>query len=498
MTLARALRAAHGGAPFLICAERRWTYAEVDEASDRLAGGLRALGIERGDRVAIAAPNCAEWVLTWLGTMKLGAVLVPLNVVYREREFVQMLGESEAVALICTPEHAGFDFMAFLDGLEGRLPSGRHRVFLDSPEWDALLGADPLPADEADPGDPAVILYTSGTTGEPKGATLTHASILASARAQAERLDQGPDDVLIGHMPLNHVGGMTCTIMASVVAGGSVALLPGYHPQVALDTLAGAGVTVFVGVPTMYQMMMGLPGFADADTSAIRLCIIGGSNVEPALARRILDAFDGARLANLYGLSETSGGCIISGTEDDLDTVADTLGTAIGDFALRVDDGELQVRGTCNAKGYWKRPRESAAAFDEAWLATGDMATIDDTGHVRLHGRKKEMYVRGGYNVYPAEIENVLAADETVAMCAVIGVPHERFGETGCAYVIAAAGHEVDPGALRERCRHQLADYKVPDEIRVVAELPLTPAGKIKKVAVREAHRPTSAPTGRL
>lgn len=248
----------------------------------------------------------------------------------------------------------------------------------------------------------------------------------------------------------------------------------------------------------MYAMMLGLPEFAEADTSSVRTCVIGGSNVEPELGKRILDVFAGARLANLYGLSETSGGCVISAADDDLDTLTTTIGVPIGPFAARVVDdeggvvepgteGELQISGACVAAGYWERPVETRAAFvPGGWLATGDMAVLRPDGRIALRGRKKEMYVRGGYNVYPAEIENVLAADDRVAMSAVIGVPHPVFGEVGRAYVVPVAGALVDVDALVERCRRQLAEYKVPGEIVVVESLPLTPSGKIKKVALRE------------
>jgi acyl-CoA synthetase (AMP-forming)/AMP-acid ligase II len=501
---------------FVLHPDREWTYGDFSDAVDRFASGLLALGVSKGDRVAIAAPNSPEWLITWFAAARIGAILVTLNVAYREREFDYMLNQSSAKMLVICAKDGDFDFVAFVDELRSRIPTVEHFVFVHgngfegSRRWEdvaTVVDAAAL-ADHTSrlvSTDPAVILYTSGTTGNPKGATLTHASIIASAMAQAEHLGQTADDVSIGHMPLNHVGGMTCTVAAAMVAGGRVALLPRYSPQMALTAIDRYGVTIFIGVPTMYTLMMNLAEFPDARTSSVRTCIIGGSNVEPALGQRILTTFQGARLANLYGLSETSGGCIISAANDDLDTLVATLGVPIGHFEVRIADdqneplpagseGELHVRGACVAGGYWDSEEETRKTFlDRGWLATGDMARQTEHGRIALCGRKKEMYVRGGYNVYPVEIENVLARHESVAMSAVIGVADDLHGEVGHAYVVAAAGHVVDPDALLEHCRTQLARYKVPDKIEVVESLPLTPSGKIKKVALKKAYYPLEA-----
>ncbi|WP_063740090.1 class I adenylate-forming enzyme family protein [Amycolatopsis jejuensis] len=512
-TLAAAIDAqsrARPGAPFLLTDARDWTYAAVHEASDRLATTLLAAGAGRGDPIAIAAPNSAEWAVTWLAAAKIGAPVVALNVVYREREFEYMINQSGARIVICAAEHGGFDFVAMLDGLRNRLPSVREFVFLGgagfagSRTWDDVSAG---PADQAAlrragelirPADPVVILYTSGTTGHPKGALLTQASILASATAQVANFGLTSDDVAMGQLPFNHVGGVTCTLTAAMLAGSAVAVIPSFHPKVAARIITERRVSVFTGVPTMYAMMLGLPEFAETDTSSVRLCVVGGANLEPALADRITGSFPGVRLANLYGLSETSGACVISAPDDDPRTLAETVGVPIGEFAVRVVDdsgailaagaeGELQVSGECLAAGYLALPEENDAVFRPGgWLATGDMAVIRPDGHVELRGRRKEMYVRGGYNVYPAEIENFLAGQESVAMCAVIGIPHPMFGEVGRVYVVAEPGRRVDPADLIARCRSQLADYKVPEEIVVVDELPLTPAGKIRKGVLRE------------
>ncbi|WP_338751883.1 class I adenylate-forming enzyme family protein [Janibacter alittae] len=480
------------------------TYVGADHQSDQVAAGLLAWGITRGDRVAIAATNSPKWLLLYLATAKIGAVLVTLNVAYREREFTYMLGHSGARLLVCDAEDGDFQFTAFMDALRPEIPTVEEVIFLGGDEvgWQSLITTDPthvgLPEAEAQvrASDPAIILYTSGTTGVPKGATLTQASLLASAAAQVERLEQTPSDVILGVLPFNHVGGLTCTLTSSLVAGGGFSLLPRFHPDLVRRAMQETPISMFVGVPTMFRMVLasGAPEGADG----IRLCVVGGSNLEPALAEQVTSTFDNARMANLYGLSETSGACAISPPGDSVEMVGRSIGTMLGDFEGRIVDdeheplppgevGELQVRGGCVAAGYWEMPDETASAFGEdGWLSTGDVGSMTEDGHVMLVARKKEMYVRGGYNVYPAEVENVLATHPSVAMSAVIGTPDDTFGETGLAFVVPAADQTVDASELIELCRRTLAAYKVPSRIEVVESLPMTPAGKIRKVALKQ------------
>lgn len=484
------------------------SYVEIDDRSDRVATGWLRLGLGHGDRIAIAATNSPDWIVAHFAAAKIGAVLVTLNVAYREREFIYMLTQSGARALVCDAQSNGFEFGPFLDQLRPDIPAVEHLFFLGGdeesgrPRWADLAATEPDrallagAAEKVRPTDPVVILYTSGTTGVPKGATITHASLLASAVAQVERFEQSAADVILGVMPFNHVGGLTCTLGSTLVSGGAIALLPSFHPDRVASVMIDTGVTMFVGVPTMYKMVLGAESVADLDMSTVRLCVVGGSNLEPALAEQVAARFGGVRIANLYGMSETSGACVISPVGDSLETVGRSIGTMTGDFEGRIVDegniplapgepGELQVRGGCVTAGYWQLPDESSATFlSDGWLATGDIASMSEDGHISLLGRRKEMYVRGGYNVYPAEIENVLAADPAVAMCAVIGVPDEIFGETGYAFILPAPGATVDPERLLEQCRRTLAKYKVPDHVEVVESLPMTPAGKIRKVAL--------------
>ncbi|TDD86681.1 long-chain fatty acid--CoA ligase [Actinomadura darangshiensis] len=490
--------AAGRGKAFLYDGEGTVTYAEFDELTDRVAGGLLARGITRGDRIGLLGLNTPQWLAAFFGAARIGAVAVPLNVRYRERELSHMLGQSGARMVISLGAVPDFDFAAFYESFG--IPAvpfgaGFDELTADLPDAVALAAA----RGAVSSSDPLMILYTSGTTGRPKGAVITHGSILASAYAQADHFAMSEGDVQLGHLPLNHVGGITCTVMASLVSGGSVALLPAFSPEAALRAIERHRVTYLGAVPTMYVLMLGRPDLADHDVSSVRLCIAGGSNVEPALADAVRRAFPGAPLYGLYGLSESSGACVLSPVDDDPETVSRTLGAIIGDFEARVVDqegdalpsgegGELQIRGACVTAGYWDMPDETAEVFlPGGWLATGDMVAMEPDGHLVLRGRKKEMYIQGGFNVYPVEIENVLTAHPKVAMAAGIGVPDRVLGEVGRFYIVPRQDTEPPtPEELTAYCRDRLADYKVPREFVITPDVPLTPVGKIHKALLKE------------
>jgi acyl-CoA synthetase (AMP-forming)/AMP-acid ligase II len=488
--------------PFLVGEGEPVTFADLDARADRCAAGLAARGITAGDRVAVAGLNTVDWLTLFFGAVRLGAAVVTLNVRYRETELEYMLGQSGTRLVVTPAELGGFDYRGLYAGLAPRLPRLESVVRFGDGGPDgfaALLAGDgAAPAPSLDRDTPAVVLYTSGTTGRPKGAVLTHGSLLASATGQRERQSTGPDDVLLATLPFNHVGGITCTVLHALVAGARVALLPAFSPAAALQAAAEHRVTVMCGVPTMYVLMLAEPTRSDHDLSAVRIAVAGGSNVDPPLARAMAEAFPGAHVENLYGLSETSGAAVISGRDDDLATVCETLGTPLSGVEARVvdpatgvelpdgDDGELQLRGPSVAAGYWDLPAETAEAFRDGWLATGDMVTRRPDGHLVLRGRRKEMFLQGGFNVYPVEVENVLAAHPGVALAAGVGIPDAVLGEVGLYFVVPR-----DPGAppstreLTDWCRGRLADYKVPRRIEVRAELPTTPAGKIAKAQLR-------------
>jgi fatty-acyl-CoA synthase len=491
-----------GDSPFLLGEGAPVTFAELDVLADRCAAGLAARGINAGDRVAVAGLNTVDWLTLFFGATRLGAAVVTLNVRYRETELEYMLGQSGARLVVTPAELAGFDYRGLYAGLGPRLPALESVVFFgdDGPDGFAALldGGDGIRGVELTEDTPAVVLYTSGTTGRPKGAVLTHGSLLASAGGQQQRQATGPDDVLVATLPFNHVGGITCTILHALVAGARVALVPAFSPAAALAAAAEHGATVLAGVPTMYVLMLAELAKSDHDLSAVRIAVAGGSNVDPPLARAMAEAFPGAHVENLYGLSETSGACVISAVDDDLATVCETLGTPLAGVEARVvdpatgaevadgADGELQLRGPSLASGYWEMPEETAAAFRDGWLGTGDMVSRRPDGHLVLRGRLKEMFLQGGFNVYPVEVENVLAAHPGVALAAGIGIPDDVLGEVGMYFVVPRdPAAPPTAGELTAWCRERLADYKVPRRIEVRGELPTTPAGKIAKAQLR-------------
>ena len=509
-----AWRAAHDtDRVFLVVDGRDVTFGDLDRLATQVAAGLASWGIGPGDRVAVAAPNGLAWLGLFFGAARLGAALVTLNPRYREQEFRTMLNQSGSRLLLCPAATPEFDFAAFFAGFRAEVPTVERFVFLDAPGPDATFeGAstfDELVAAGAagrptagletgpDPDDPAVILYTSGTTGRPRGAVLTHRSLLASARAQVEHLGWDEHTSTVGSLPLNHVGGLTCGILSLLVAGGTVVLQPTFSPSAVLAATAEHRTTVLSGVPTMLLMMLGALAGTPVDTRSLRQVIVGGSILDPSLARQVAATWPDARLINLYGLSESSGAAVLSAPDDDLDTVTRSIGVVIGGFEWRVVDpagepvapgsaGELQLRGACVASGYWDMPEETAETFlAGGWLATGDVVEAEPDGHLAVRARKKEMYIQGGFNVYPADVEAVLAAHPSVALAAGFGVPDPVYGEVGAYVVVPRPGAEADPDELRAWCAERLADYKVPRHVVVASDVPLTPAGKVAKAELR-------------
>jgi len=489
---------------FLRCGATSMTYAELDDASARIASRLLNMGLRPGDRIAIAALNQPEWLAVFFAATRIGVVVVMLNARYREAELDYMLNHSGARGVFTLSKLDTFDYVAFYSVVAQQIPMVEHIVYLDDDYSDlasTAIDTDALHAAEAavSPTNPAAILYTSGTTGRPKGAVLTHASMLAAARGELDHLDLTRDDVLVGNMPLNHVGGITCTITAALLARASVVLMPTFSPADALETVAASRATIFAGVPAMYAMMLAHPDIDRHDLDSIRVAIIGGANADPSLCTAITARFRTARLSNLYGLSESSGACLLSAVGDDPATVSSTLGVPIPGVEVRIADvdgadvtpgadGELLIRGAGVAAGYWQMPDETASTFlPDGWLATGDIVTATPDGHLVLRGRSKEMYIQGGYNVYPIEVENILTTHPAVAMAAGIGIPDPVLGEIGRYYVLTRPDHDVTADELIAHCRQRLADYKAPKQIVLVDDLPMTPSGKVAKSQLQQS-----------
>ncbi|WP_216829825.1 class I adenylate-forming enzyme family protein [Alkalihalobacterium elongatum] len=498
--------------PFLLLNDRSVTYRELDEISDRLATALLNEGFKKGDNIAILALNQFEWLYTYFATAKIGVGLVALNVRYRESEFEYMLNNANVKGIVSISNLQGFDYANFFNNFKEKVPTVEKYIFIGDGCFDGSLSFEELMSvpinwqlvdrskqnitDE----DTVVIIYTSGTTGRPKGTMITNRSILEAAQAQVDHLSLNEDDCMIGNLPLNHVGGITCTIHTTLLSFGSVVLIPLFIPEMVLQAIHQYKPTIFGGVPTMYVMLCNNKEITNFDLSSIKYGIVGGSNVDPDLCEEIKIHFSQAQLINLYGLSETSGACILSKLTDSMEKVQQSIGVPIGDFKVKVIDnegndlpagevGELLIKGNSTAKGYFGLEEETKKAFsDDSWLSTGDVGYVDDEGYIYFKGRKKEMYIQGGYNVYPVEVENIISSHPKVSVVAGIGVPDTFLGEVGRYYIIPKQGTNIREEEIIEYCKQYLADYKVPKQIVFEKELPLTPAGKVQKSILKSLY----------
>jgi long-chain acyl-CoA synthetase len=471
--------ALHGSRPALLRDGTSIDYATLQERATRCAGLLRAHGIGPGDRVAILLPNVPEFVAAYFGALRLGAVVVPLNALLKSLEIEERLADAEAKLLVAPPER------------EPELAEclGRHAVALLDPALAAE--ADPVgDIVDREPSEPAVLLYTSGTTGGPKGAELTHEGLRFAANCLAgPLLGLTPDDVLFGAAPLAHIFGQSGVMNAAIVAGACVLLVSRFEPAVSLELMRQTSTTVFLGVPTM---VIGLLGAAESapELPPFRVAHSGGA----PLAVEVLGAFTarfGCPMLEGYGLTETSGAVVTHHLGQA--TKAGSVGTVVDGAELRIVDGdgrlaaggeigEVSVRGPGIMRGYWHSPDATAAALDaEGWFATGDMGYLDADGYLFLVDRKKDMIIRGGYNVYPREVEEIVYQHPSVLEAVVVGVPEPRLGEEVVALVVTRPGLACDPDEVREFVRERIAAYKYPRLVIVTDALPRGPSGKILK-----------------
>jgi fatty-acyl-CoA synthase len=520
-TIGSVLRAAAGRAPdatALIDGDldrpdrRQWTFAELLSDAERAARALLAR-FSPGERVAVWAPNSAEWVILEFGAALAGLVLVTVNPAYRGDELAHVLGDSQADGVFLADRFQQQDMSAVLAEVRGRLP--RLRSVVSFAEWAAFTatgagGAPERPLPEVAPSSPAQVIYTSGTTGRPKGAVLTHRGLTNNARLAFENIGVGPGDVEINPMPLFHVGGCALFTLGPVQAGAAQVLMPRFSPALELELIEAQRVTLLCGVPTMFLALLGHPDLAKRDMSALRRVITGGAVSPPALARRVEETL-GVRYTVAF--AQTEAGCVISMAAPDdpaLDR-AETMGRPLPQAEVRIaslrtgetaacgEVGEICTRGYLVMRGYLndQAATATAAAVDgEGWLHTGDLGAMDDRGFLTIAGRLKEMIIRGGENIYPREIEEVLIAHPAVADAAVVGVPDAYYGEVVAAAVRPAAPapgeeHSGQRGSaglaadLAEYCRARLAPEKVPARWLVTGAFPLTPSGKVRKDELR-------------
>jgi len=461
------------------------TYEDLAQASSRVAGMLRERGVGPGDPVGIMLPNVAEFAVVYYGVLRAGAVVVPMNPLLKAREVSYYLGDSGARLIFAWHGFAG-------EAQAGAQQAGAEAVVVDPATFPGLVAAaapdDGVAGREGD--DTAVILYTSGTTGSPKGAELTHANLARNAEVvRTDLFRLTPDDVIFGGLPLFHAFGQTCALNTAVATGACVTLLPRFTPGQALEILAAHRVSVFEGVPTMYVALLGHPGREAYDTSALRLAVSGGAALPVEVLRGFEEAF-GCQVLEGYGLSETSP--VASFNHPDRPRKPGSIGTPIRGVQMRVVDkegnevpqgdvGEIVIRGHNLMKGYWRRPEDTANAVPDGWFRTGDMGRVDADGYYEIVDRKKDMIIRGGYNVYPREIEEVLYEHPAVAEAAVIGLPHPALGEEVGAAVVLKPGAGITADELRDHVKSQVAAYKYPRAVWIVDELPKGATGKIVK-----------------
>src|SRR4051794_17580882 len=480
--------AEHGDRPALKLDDTVVTYAQLDEGSARVAAMLAEKGVEPGDRVGVMLPNVPYFAVVYYGVLRAGGAVVPMNPLLKGREVQFYLEDPGAKVL--------FAWGDFEDAArKGAEEAGAELIVVKPGEFEQLVaGYEPKSeVAERDGNDTAVLLYTSGTTGTPKGAELTHENLRKNCEISARNLAQATeDDVLLGALPLFHSFGQTCGLNAAVSGGACLSMIPRFDPVKALEIIQRDRVTVFEGVPTMYHAILNVSDRENYDVSSLRLCISGGSAMPVEVMRGFEKAFD-CKVLEGYGLSETSP--VASFNHPDRDRKPGSIGTPIQGVEMRVVDddgdevaqggiGEIAIRGHNVMKGYWNRPDATADVLDDdGWFRTGDMATVDDDGYFFIVDRKKDMIIRGGYNVYPREIEEVLYEHPAVSEAAVVGVPDEAMGEeVGAAVVLNG---EAGADDIRAFVRERVAAYKYPRVIWFLDELPKGPTGKILKREIK-------------
>ncbi|MFF0431260.1 long-chain fatty acid--CoA ligase [Streptomyces sp. NPDC004327] len=469
------------------------TYAELDEASARVAALLRDRGVRPGDRVALTMPNVPLFPVVSYGILRVGGVVVPMNPLLKAREVAFTLHDCGARIVLASPLFAG-------EVTKAAAQSGTACLVTEPVAFDDMLRAhEPMPGivDRTDD-DPALILYTSGTTGTPKGAVLSHRNLATNTATTAETLVQaGPDDVLFGGLPLFHAFGQTCTLHTAVSVGATLTLLPKFEPGRALEIMARDGVTVFLGVPTMYAALLHAELPDGFDASRLRLAVSGGAS----LPVEVLHGFErrfGATVLEGYGLSETSP--VAAFNHPDRPRKPGSIGQPVRGVEMKLvseaggqvppgEVGEIAIRGDNVMAGYWNRPEATEEAIRDGWFHSGDLARVDEDGFYFIVDRKKDLIIRGGYNVYPREVEEVLYEHPAVAEAAVVGVPHPALGEEIAAVITLRPGAEATVEEIRDHVRARVAAYKYPRLVTVTTELPKGPTGKILKRAIVVADR---------
>ncbi|MGC4956597.1 AMP-binding protein [Actinomadura citrea] len=487
---------------------RRWTYEQLSDDVEAVALGLRDLGVVKGDRVGVWAPNCAEWTLVQYATAKLGAILVNINPAYRVHELEFVLNQAGIRTLVAVPVFRTSDYAAMIEQVRPKCAALRDVVLIGTPGWDALLeaGRTGEPGVLAEIGrmltadDPINIQYTSGTTGFPKGATLSHHNILNNGYFVGELCGYDEEDRICVPVPFYHCFGMVMGNLAATSHGACVVIpAPAFDPKATLEAVAAERCTSLYGVPTMFIAVLNEPSLTGLDLSGLRTGIMAGSPCPVEVMKQVIERLGMSEVAICYGMTETSPVSTQTRAGDSLERRVSTVGTVLPHLEIKVVDpetgvtvprgvpGEFCTRGYSVMLGYWDEPDKTAEAVDTArWMHTGDLAVMDGEGYVTITGRIKDMVIRGGENIYPREIEEFLYTHPDIVDAQVIGVPDEKYGEELMAWVRLREGVPgMTAGELRAFCEGRLAHYKIPRYVHVVEEFPMTVTGKIRKVQMR-------------
>ncbi|MFE2929423.1 FadD3 family acyl-CoA ligase [Streptomyces sp. NPDC059278] len=507
--LIRAAARRYGDREAVVEGRTRVSYAELGERVERAAAACMASGVEPGDRVAVWAPNTLDWIVSALGAVTAGAVLVPLNTRFKGTEAAYVLQRSRAKLLFVTGTFLGTSYVASLRRADVRLPHLERVVVLaDSAPDDYLTWKDFLAAGEGVSGaevrtradaiassDPSDIIYTSGTTGRPKGAVITHAQTLRCYAIWSELADLREGDRYLIVNPFFHTFGYKAGIIACLMRGATMVPQPVFNVDTALANIAAERISVLPGPPTLHQSLLDHPARSTHDLSALRLVVTGAAVVPLRLVERLRTELGIATVLTAYGLSEASGIVTMCRRGDPAETIASTSGRAIPDTEIRVladpgTPGEVLVRGFNVMRGYFEDPETTAAAITpDGWLHTGDVGVIDEAGNLRITDRIKDMFIVGGFNAYPAEIEQLLGLHPDVADVAVVGVPDPRLGEVGRAYVVRRPGATTTADDLIAWSRREMANYKVPRAVEFMEQLPRNASGKVVKGELRGRAR---------
>jgi fatty-acyl-CoA synthase len=473
----------------------RFTYASLAAAVDDLARGLARIGVRKGDRVAIWSPNCVEWVLVQYATARLGALLVTVNPAYRTHELAFVLKQSDVSLLIAAPSFKTSDYVAMAAEATPDVPA----IFFGTPEWDALSAS---PSDRPDlelaPGEPINIQYTSGTTGFPKGATLSHRNILGNGFLVGEGCGFTEADRICVPVPFYHCFGMVMGNLGALTHGSCVVIpAPAFDPVATMQAVAAERCTALYGVPTMFIAALGLDDFASYDVSTLRTGIMAGSPCPVEVMKRVAEFMPEVTIC--YGMTETSPVSTQTQADDSLDHRTATVGRVHPHVTVKISDpatgatlergetGELCTAGYGVMVGYWNDPEKTREAIDaDGFMHTGDLAVMDDDGYLSIVGRSKDMVIRGGENIYPREVEEFLYTHPDVVDAQVVGVPDLRYGEELCAWIRLRDGAAMTTDDLRAYCHGKLAHYKIPRYLRVCDEFPMTVTGKVQKFKMRE------------